>query len=345
MTLVMPFSAWSDSAVHEFIHDINELEHDNQWHTIQPKFEKSLSDMYSSPNGILQACQLFSEVNVEDLVLILNSSSPEDLERLGLCAQTASLKVDEYMSRRKALLASSFKELASQKLTSCSTRKSELLGPTEPLVINPALGGVITGSNYELCTITLTFDDGPKKNYTEKILESLAAQDTLANFFVVGRQVKKFPTLLEQTQDHGHIIGNHTLTHPELNKISYELAVKEIEEGFNEIFKVLGESIPFFRFPYGARTRDLRSYLNTTERVEFLWNIDTRDWKLTDPVELYSYSLEQINKVKRGVILMHDVHLQTVTAVPYLLEALREAGYKPLLAVPGDVLNSMNSNK
>jgi peptidoglycan/xylan/chitin deacetylase (PgdA/CDA1 family) len=82
----------------------------------------------------------------------------------------------------------------------------------------------------------------------------------------------------------------------------------------------------------------LRVYLNHLNRVEFFWNIDSRDWAIRDPEELFTHLLQEINKPKKGVLLLHDVQPQTIVVLPHLLRALGANGYQPLLVIPDENL-------
>lgn len=309
---------------------VNEAKDDLSWHEGLP----ILNERKALAFNMAGTCEALNELPPQDLIIFENDFTQLPPQQLNHCQKSLLDKINAYLKLQESVLAQSYQRLREQKLSRCSERKSNTLGPALDMQIDPKLGGVLTGSKHPHCTITFTFDDGPHRTHTEKLLQILASEDILANFFVVGKQVMANPKVLQSTFEAGHIIGNHSMTHADLRKLSFEKATAEIENGFESITNTLAMHVPFFRFPYGASTKNLRSYLNHFNRVEFFWNMDTRDWAIRDPVELYSYSLDQIEKVQRGIILYHDVQPQTITMMPYLLQALRESGYQVYLITP-----------
>ncbi|MES2768229.1 MAG: polysaccharide deacetylase family protein [Bdellovibrionota bacterium] len=182
--------------------------------------------------------------------------------------------------------------------------------------------------------INLTFDDGPHESNTERVLKILEDYNIKANFFVVGRNVKKYPTLVEKTASLGHAIGGHSMTHASLDKLSFDSAKKEIDQTFDIVKSILSGVDPFFRFPYGARTKALRAYLSENNISDFFWNVDTLDWKYKDPDVLLKYALEQTTKTGRGIVLFHDVQPQTSAILPEYLNTLANSGYSTVVYEP-----------
>ena len=180
-----------------------------------------------------------------------------------------------------------------------------------------------------------TFDDGPHESRTERLLDVLEKDKTLATFFVVGRMAQQRPEVVLKTAEKGHAIGNHSHTHANMPKLPKAKALAEIHKGFNSIYEALKGSsykvAPFFRFPYGAHRADTRKLLKKENMGEFFWNIDTLDWKHRNPKKLFNYAMKQINKRGRGIILMHDVQEQTVIVVPWMIKAMKEKGYKTVV--------------
>lgn len=215
-------------------------------------------------------------------------------------------------------------------------------GPSKAVVLNTRGGLKLVTAELPRCHIAFTFDDGPNAVYTQKILDHLGAQKVTANYFSVGQNVSRLPSLVRLMESRGQIWGNHSQTHANLPKLSNAGGLAEVRKGFNALFGVSNNSPipPFFRFPYGAATSYLRSELNSKNVAEFFWNMDSLDWKYKNADQLYRNSLIEIEREKRGIILFHDIHSQTNAVIPRLLEDLRLANYTSVYFVAKDNLRS-----
>ncbi len=232
-------------------------------------------------------------------------------------------------------LNANYVSIAQSELRRCSNRTSPTLGPELATYVTVAQAKVITGNFLPHCEVALTFDDGPHPVYGPQIVKILQAQNVHANFFQVGENVARYPNVTLMEYHAGEVIGTHTWSHPDLQRLTFAQGSQQIEKAFDEVTQILHVYTPFFRYPYGASTPEIRAYLAHFGRVTFFWNVDTLDWKIHDPVQLYRYALTQVDQVQRGIILMHEIHPQTVIMLPYLLDALRRAGYQPILFKPG----------
>lgn len=179
--------------------------------------------------------------------------------------------------------------------------------------------------------VALTFDDGPDKKFTPKVLEILKQYGVKATFFVVGTQVEKYPAILKQIEEEGHTIGNHTYGHANLPKLKGQKLLDEIEKADALIEEVLGKKTPYFRAPYGAVSDELKKTLKDTGRELVGWNVDTRDWAGTEPDEMLQIVKDTVKP--GGIILMHSFggrkgSLQnTIDALPSIIEYLQDEGY------------------
>lgn len=185
--------------------------------------------------------------------------------------------------------------------------------------------------------VVLTFDDGPLPPYTESVLNTLASNCVKATFFIIGEMARHSPDLVRRAYDEGHTIGTHTQTHPNLSKLSSSHAKREIEDGIASVAAVLTASrrlAPFFRAPYLAVTPTLQNYL--VSRGLMLWGIDFQadDWEKISPDEVVERALKAIEKKRKGVLLLHDIHSRTAAALPKLLTELKARGYKIVHVVP-----------
>lgn len=176
--------------------------------------------------------------------------------------------------------------------------------------------------------VALTFDDGPKPSTTSAILNTLKDFGVRVTFFGVGKNIRKYSEIVRRAHDEGHSFGHHSNDHSNLPKLSLKKASDNIAAGRAAVSDVLNYDYPFFRFPYGNRTKRLQSWVKSQEMATFFWNIDTLDWKIKDPKKLYKYSVDKINEHQRGVILFHDIHKQTQIVIKPLIKELIDAGYK-----------------
>ncbi len=202
-------------------------------------------------------------------------------------------------------------------------------------------GGPLFGDQYPPTTllqkgeVVLTFDDGPHPTYTKEILAALAAQCTKATFFNVGEMVKQFPDIARQVQAEGHTIGTHTWSHRNLGSLSLDGAKSQIESTIATENAVLPNGVaPFFRFPYLSDPKRVREYLASRNIGVFSIDVDSFDWRTKAPDKIVDNVLKGLIKVDRGIILFHDIHGQTVKALPTVLKELKSHGFKVVHLVP-----------
>lgn len=194
---------------------------------------------------------------------------------------------------------------------------------------------LIAGSDAR--QIALTFDDGPNEAATPQLLELLARRGVHATFFMMGSYVRQRPDLARAVRDGGHLIGNHTVTHPKLATCSAERIRRELADCSAAIEDVLGQRVEYFRPPFGARRPVVLRIARELGLIPVMWNATGFDWTDT-PAERIAANLEralgQNGKAGRGTnMLLHDGgHLamgtdrsRTVGAVELLIERHRPA--------------------
>ena len=181
--------------------------------------------------------------------------------------------------------------------------------------------------------VALTFDDGPNPTTTTQALDTLSKYGIKATFFVLGKNVAGNEEILKRMKSDGHVIGNHSWSHPVLSKLSLDEAKKQITDTEAALTKVLGSSSKLMRPPYGAITDDIR---NSLDLSFIMWNVDSLDWKSKNEASILT---EIQREVKNGsIILMHDIHAETVHALPKVIDYLKGQGYD-FVTVP-DLLDS-----
>ena len=173
-------------------------------------------------------------------------------------------------------------------------------------------------------TIALTFDDGPGP-YTEKLLDILDKYDAKATFFLIGSKVSARANTLRRMQSRGHQLGNHSWSHPELNKVSAEQLASEIDQTNNAIKQAVGTKPNIIRPPYGAFNRAVLEQFRQRGMSAVVWSVDTRDWADRNSEIVCSRAVAGARN--GAVILMHDIHQTSVNAVPCILNSLKQQGY------------------
>jgi peptidoglycan/xylan/chitin deacetylase (PgdA/CDA1 family) len=217
------------------------------------------------------------------------------------------------------------------------------LGTSRILSIDPLERPKLGLSNYEDTLplrdheVVLTFDDGPLPPSTIMILDTLAAECVKATFFVVGEMARAHPNLVQRAYMEGHTIGTHTEHHLHLNRLPAAYAAKEILDGIASVQKVLGGAgfaAPFFRFPYLDDS-------DTAEAIALkhglsIWSADVyaSDWLLVTPEKVAANAIGRLERRKKGILMLHDIHKRTALALPAILSELKSRGYHIVHVVP-----------
>jgi len=171
--------------------------------------------------------------------------------------------------------------------------------------------------------VALTFDDGPSPKYTPLLLDGLKERNVRATFFLLGQNVKENQELVQRMQAEGHLLGNHTYNHVQLNKIPETTARQEILKTNNEIYEATGKYPEYMRPPYGAWKKNMELCV---EMLPVFWDIDTLDWKSQNVDAILKAAGE---KPEDGsIILMHDEYQTSVEAALLLIDRLKEKGYE-----------------
>ena len=171
--------------------------------------------------------------------------------------------------------------------------------------------------------VALTFDDGPSSKYTPQLLAGLKERNVQATFFLMGKNIEGKEELVRQMQEEGHLIGNHTYDHVELDKISREAAKEEITDTNKAICAITGNCPSFLRPPYGSWPKNLDLYVTM---FPVLWDIDTLDWKSKNVESILQIVLSQVED--GSVILMHDAYQSSVDAALKIVDFLTDMGYE-----------------
>ena len=211
---------------------------------------------------------------------------------------------------------------------------SNILGVSRTIEVDTA-GGPWFGAPYgnpdflAPGEVVLTFDDGPVPRSTRPILAALAAECTKATFFVLGEMAAAHPDVVHEIAAQGHTIGTHTWSHPNLKRLSDENMKVQIESGFTAVEKAAGSPIaPFFRYPYLSHTQAAAAYLQNRNIAQFAIDIDSFDWRTRNAESVTRRVMASLEHRRRGIILLHDIHPSTATAVPTMLARLKANGFR-----------------
>jgi peptidoglycan/xylan/chitin deacetylase (PgdA/CDA1 family) len=185
--------------------------------------------------------------------------------------------------------------------------------------------------------VVLTFDDGPWQVNTPSVLKTLADQCTTGIFFPIGKHATYYPEILKQVAAAGHTIGAHTWSHANLNnkKLTEEQRKSEIEKGFSAVTWALGAApAPFFRFPALQHPPEMVTYLGERNIGIFSCDLDSFDFKSSKPQQVVDNIFKKLDKLGKGIILMHDFQKHTAEALPEILRKLKAGGYKVVQMKP-----------
>jgi peptidoglycan/xylan/chitin deacetylase (PgdA/CDA1 family) len=188
--------------------------------------------------------------------------------------------------------------------------------------------------------LVLTFDDGPWPTTTPKVLDTLKAECVHATFFLLGRNVAAHPAIARREAAEGHTLGHHTYAHPLLDRMPLAKAEAEINRGIEtDELAVYGRrssqpTTPFFRFPGFESSPALLDYLQQRGIVVFGADVWASDWNPMTPEAELQLILRRIDKLGRGIVLLHDTKAETAHMLPAFLRELKRRGYRIVHLVP-----------
>lgn len=170
--------------------------------------------------------------------------------------------------------------------------------------------------------IALTFDDGPSSHCTGRLLDGLKKRGVKATFFLIGKNAKENPELVERLDKEGHLIGNHTYNHVEITKLSDEEAKKELVETDEVICSITGKHVEYMRPPFGVWQDELEEL----DVMPVLWSIDPLDWTTKNVDEIVNKVVTQAGE--NDIILLHDCYDSSVDAALRIIDILAKRGFE-----------------
>jgi peptidoglycan/xylan/chitin deacetylase (PgdA/CDA1 family) len=182
--------------------------------------------------------------------------------------------------------------------------------------------------------IALTYDDGPNDPHTLRLLEVLARHEARATFFLIGRYVRQRPEIAREIIKAGHVVGNHTFTHPLLIFKSDDEIRKELSDCRAALQDAVGEHSNLFRPPFGGRRPGTLRIARELGFTPIMWNVTGYDWTAPPTAVIEN----KVSKQIRGgdVVLLHDGghkqmgadREQTVLATDHLITRYKSQGYE-----------------
>jgi peptidoglycan/xylan/chitin deacetylase (PgdA/CDA1 family) len=158
--------------------------------------------------------------------------------------------------------------------------------------------------------LAMTFDDGPNPAWTPRLLEILASHDVRATFFLVGSHAQAAPELVRRIVAAGHLIGNHSWSHPNLALTAAGRVEKELASTSEALEQIAGVTVKYFRPPFGARRPVVFRLARSRGLVPVLWNAMTSDWSESSVDAIASRLTSRIDKLQRrgraSNIVLHD---------------------------------------
>ncbi len=179
--------------------------------------------------------------------------------------------------------------------------------------------------------VYLTFDAGYEAGYTPKILETLKKHNVKATFFVVSNFLKTSPDLVNQIIADGHIIGNHTMTHPNMSKMSTMEDFKKEIEPMEQLYKdITGQDMQkFYRPPQGVYSEANLKMANELGYKTIFWSLAYVDWyknKQPSKEEAFNKLLPRLHN--GAIILLHNTSKTNSEILDELITKIKEQGYE-----------------
>ncbi|UXR64365.1 polysaccharide deacetylase family protein [Bdellovibrio bacteriovorus] len=296
-----------------------------------------------------ELCKELNELDGQSLTIFENEIRDENNRALvSSCKEELLQKVDAHFDKERETL-----DVQGHALKAVSS-SNNFQFPTNIQKRDTSKGYFAVTGDVVRKEVIITFDDGPNGQYTDAILRAFKEVNAKAIFFHMGKAARANPDIVKRVAADGHSIGTHSTTHACLGSssacrktngrnLTFDEAVAEIKGGHQAVYDAIGWVDPFFRFPYGEASPELKNFLKTNSTGEFFWSIDSNDWRAQTNENLLRTTIAELEKRGRGQVLFHDIQRKTAEIMPQFLRELYNRGYSVVLLQPADMSARYNS--
>jgi peptidoglycan/xylan/chitin deacetylase (PgdA/CDA1 family) len=173
----------------------------------------------------------------------------------------------------------------------------------------------------------MTFDDGPHATLTPKLLDMLAARRLKATFFIIGQNAVEYPDIMKRIVRDGHELANHSWSHPNLAKMGDDGVRSQMQKTDDAITAAAGKRTTLMRPPYGSITPRQKQWIHQEFGYKtIIWDVDPFDWRRPGAGVIRDRIVSQTQP--GSIILAHDIHPQTIDAMPDTFDQLTAKGFK-----------------
>lgn len=190
---------------------------------------------------------------------------------------------------------------------------------------NGAYTNVLLNGDPTHKTIALTFDDAPDENNTHALLDILKSNGVKGGFFMVGSTMNDANiSAVKRAFDEGHLVLNHTFTHPRLTHLNQENIIKQLDASAKRIEEITGNYPLLFRPPYGSINSQVLEAVQLQGSTTILWSLDSLDWILKDPEAVAN---NVITSIRPGDIILMHRNPTSVASLDKIIKTLHSMGY------------------
>ncbi len=195
-----------------------------------------------------------------------------------------------------------------------------------PKIPPPTAKIVYSSINTSQPYVAMTFDDGPHKTNTPRLLDILKERNIKATFFVVGKNAKAYPDIIRRILAEGHEIGNHSWDHKQLSAMSIDRMRNEMSTTDDAVVAASDFHMRLMRPPYGATNLHIKQIcLDQFHYQTILWSVDPLDWKRPGSAVVEQRIVAAAHN--GAIILSHDIHEPTIDAMEGTLDTLLSKGF------------------
>ena len=224
--------------------------------------------------------------------------------------------------------------------------------PASAMAPQPAAGTKLKYEKFHVNSnaIAITFDDGPHPKNTPRLLDMLKERGIKATFFLIGKSAATYPEIVRRIVAEGHELGNHTWDHKSLRAMSQTKIDEELQKTQDAIVAASGTTPLFYRPPGGQiNKKQMEAVMEKFHYPSIVWEVDTNDWR--SPRSIAKVHDTVMKETHAGsIILCHDIHVETVDAMPTTLDDLKKAGFEfktisEMIKLEADEIKAVSSGK